>query len=281
MPRRTPSRSHGRLPASVYWRRRLAVLSIGVLLVVGLTRLIFGGGGDDAENTASTVAGKPAATVTVTPTPSTQPTPSDPPASTAPAQPVGYCKASDIAVSPDVKDAYAYDNVAIGLVLHTVRSPACIWKVSADALQVRISSKSGDPVWGTVDCPQAVPDKEIVVRRDTAVTLPLTWSSRRVVAGECTSHGPWVKPGGFVIVASSLGGEPATGDFALHEPGTTLTPASSASPSTSPSGSSTSSKPSSTHEGLSPSSSGSGSTSGSTGPSSSPSTRPHRPPHRR
>lgn len=275
MPRRTPSRSHGRLPASVYWRRRLAVLSIGVLLVVGLTRLIAGGGDDDAENTASTVAGKPAATVTVTPTPSTRPTPTEAPTPTAPAQPVGFCKAADVAVKPDVKDAYAYDNVTIALVLHTVKSPACIWKVSADALQVRISSKSGDPVWGTVDCPQAVPDKEVVVRRDSTVTLPLTWSSRRVVAGECTSHGPWVKPGRFVIVASSLGGEPATGDFALHEPGDPLTPPPSTSPSVSPSGSATSSRSPSTRDGLSPSSS----TTGSTAPSGP--TRPHRAPHRR
>lgn len=275
MPRRTPSRSPGRLPASVYWRRRLAVLSIGVLLVVGLTRLVIGGGGDDAENTASTVAGKPAATVTVTPTPSARPTRTDAPASTAPAQPVGYCKASDIAVRPEVQDAYAYDNVTIALVLQTVKSPACTWKVSADALQVRISSKSGGPVWGTVDCPQAVPDKEIVVRRDTTVTLPLTWSSRRVVAGECTSHGPWVKPGSFVIVASSLGGEPATGEFALHEPGAPLAPSPSTSPSASPSGSATSSRSASTRDGLSPSSSSTGSTapSGSSGP--------HRAPHRR
>jgi len=87
---------------------------------------------------------------------------------------------------------------------------------------VRISQKGGDLVWSTVDCRKAVPTKEIVVRRDVVTTLPLTWTGRRVVAGECTGHGPWVKPNFFVIVASALGGEPSSATFGLYKPGTAL-----------------------------------------------------------
>ncbi|MBO0842643.1 MAG: hypothetical protein J2O46_05620 [Nocardioides sp.] len=226
MPRQTRPRTRGRLPASVYWRRRLAVISIGVLLVIGLTRLVVGGGDSDTV-TQVAGAGKPTATVTVTPTPkapAAQKTGSAGSAgsrstSEAAVQPTASCQASDVVVKPAVARAYAYDNVTIRLLLRTAKSPACVWKVSADALQVRVSSKAGDLVWGTVDCPQAVPNKEIVVRHDTTVTLPLVWSSRRVVAGECTSHGPWVQPSTFTVVASSLGGEPASTSFALYEPG--------------------------------------------------------------
>ncbi|NYI79909.1 hypothetical protein [Nocardioides panzhihuensis] len=226
-------RTGGRLPASVYWRRRLAVLSIVLLLVVGLSRF-FVNASDEPDDTATPVVDQPTATVTVTPTPSAEPSkqagnaggnkPDKPkkPKSSAPPEPTGECSPSDIVVEPAVADGYSYDNVTIPLQLRTVKASACTWKLSPDALQVRISQKGGDLVWSTVDCPKAVPTKEIVVRRDVVTTLPLTWTGRRVVAGECTGHGPWVKPNFFVIVAAALGGEPSSATFGLYKPGTAL-----------------------------------------------------------
>jgi hypothetical protein len=219
------------LPASVYWRRRLAVLGIVLLLIVGISRF-FLSSSDGADDTATPVADEPTATVTVTPTPSAEPSKEagnaggnnkpKKPKSSAPPEPTGECSPSDIIVEPAVSDGYSYDNVTIPLQLRTVKAPACTWKLSADALQVRISQKGGDLVWSTVDCAKAVPTKEIVVRRDVVTTLPLTWTGRRVVAGECTDHGPWVKPNFFVIVASALGGEPSSATFGLYKPGTAL-----------------------------------------------------------
>lgn len=224
-------RTGGRLPASVYWRRRLAVLSIVLLLIVGISRFFFSGS-DGADDTATPVADEPTATVTVTPTPTAKPSQEagnaggdnkpKKPKSSAPPEPTGECSPSDIIVEPAVTDGYSYDNVTIPLQLRTVKASACTWKLSADALQVRISQKGGDLVWSTVDCPKAVPTKEIVVRRDVVTTLPLTWTGRRVVAGECTGHGPWVKPNFFVIVAAALGGEPSSATFGLYKPGSAL-----------------------------------------------------------
>ena len=224
-------RSGGRLPASVYWRRRLAVLGIVMLLIVGISRF-FLNGSDASDDTATPVADEPTATVTVTPTPRAEPSkkagkvgggnkPAKP-KSSAPPEPTGECSPSDIVVEPAVTNGYSYDNVTIPLQLRTVKATACTWKLSADALQVRISQKGGDLVWSTVDCAKAVPTKEIVVRRDVVTTLPLTWSGRRVVAGECTGHGPWVKPNFFTIVAAALGGEPSSATFGLYKPGTAL-----------------------------------------------------------
>lgn len=224
-------RTGGRLPASVYWRRRLAVLSIVLLLIVGISRFFFNGS-DAPDDTAAPVAEAPTATVTVTPTPNAEPSKQagdaggagkpKKPKSSAPPAPTGECSPSDVVVEPAMNDGYAEDNVTIPLQLRTVKAAACTWKLSSDALQVRISQKSGDLVWSTVDCPKAVPTKEIVVRRDVVTTLSLTWSGRRVVAGECTGHGPWVKPSFFVIVAAALGGEPSTATFGLYKPGTAL-----------------------------------------------------------
>ncbi|MGH3350795.1 MAG: hypothetical protein ACRDPS_09040 [Nocardioides sp.] len=224
------TRTGGRLPASVYWRRRLAVLAIVLLLIVGISRF-FLNGSDDPDDTASPVADEPTATVTVTPTPDAKPskkagnatgTKPAKPKSSAPPDPTGECSPSDVVVEPAVTNGYAEDNVTIPLQVRTVKAEACTWKVSADALQVRISQKGGDLVWSTVVCPKAVPTKDIVLRRDTVTTLPLTWSGRRVVANECTGHGPWMKPNFFVIVASALGGEPSSATFGLYKPGTAL-----------------------------------------------------------
>lgn len=205
------------------------MLSIVLLLIVGISRFFFSGS-DGADETATPVADQPTATVTVTPTPSAEPSKKagnagakpKKPKSSAPPEPTGECSPSDIVVEPAVADGYAEDNVTIPLQLRTVKASACTWKLSADALQVRISQKGGDLVWSTVDCRKAVPTREIVVRRDVVTTLPLTWSGRRVVAGECTGHGPWVKPNFFVIVASALGGEPSSSTFGLYKPGTAL-----------------------------------------------------------
>ena len=204
------------------------MLGIVLLLIVGISRF-FLNGSDAADDTATPVADEPTATVTVTPTPRAKPSKEagnagkpKKPKSSAPPEPTGECSPSDIVVEPAVSDGYSYDNVTIPLQLRTVKASACTWKLSADALQVRISQNSGDLVWSTVDCPKAVPTKEIVVRRDVVTTLPLTWTGRRVVAGECTGHGPWVKPNFFVIVAAALGGEPASATFGLYKPGTAL-----------------------------------------------------------
>lgn len=215
------------------------MLGVALLLIVGIARF-FSNASDDPDESAATVADQPTATVTVTPTPDAKPSTKDgkagdsgdkgdagekkptKPKSSKPPEPTGECSPSDIVVEPAVANGYAEDNVTIPLKLRTVKASACMWKLSSDALQVRISQKSGDLVWSTVVCPKAVPRKEIVVRRDTPTTLPLTWSGRRVVAGECTGHGPWVKPNFFVIVASALGGEPSTATFGLYKPGTAL-----------------------------------------------------------
>lgn len=219
------------------------MLSIVLLLIVGISRVFFNGS-DGTDDSAKPVADEPTATVTVTPTPSAEPSKKagqasgggnnkpQKPKSSAPPEPTGECSPADIVVEPAVTDGYSYDNVTIPLQLRTVKASACTWKLSSDALQVRISQKGGDLVWSTVDCPKAVPTKEIVVRRDVVTTLPLTWTGRRVVAGECTGHGPWVKPNFFVIVAAALGGEPASATFGLYKPGTALSRTEPDSPAT-------------------------------------------------
>src|SRR3954451_8068260 len=99
--------TRGRLPARVYWVRRLMVLGVAVLLVVGIARLL-GGSSDGSSGTdrAATVAD----TADATATPSTNGPVTSPKqhrhVSAAPvtrvAMPSGPCAPDDIAMTPSV-----------------------------------------------------------------------------------------------------------------------------------------------------------------------------------
>ena len=74
------SLTRGPLSAGVYWRRRLAVLGVAVLLVVGIARLLGAGSdgssGDDGTARladASPSSGSPTAGITDSPSTSTTP----------------------------------------------------------------------------------------------------------------------------------------------------------------------------------------------------------------
>src|SRR3954464_15623981 len=102
--------TRGRLPARVYWVRRVMVLGVAVLLVVGVARLL--GGSSDASSEpdrAATVADT--ADPTVTPSTNAPATTdgehhrasagaTDP--VTRVAMPSGPCRADDIAMTPSV-----------------------------------------------------------------------------------------------------------------------------------------------------------------------------------
>lgn len=268
-----PSLTRGPLPSSVYWRRRLVIITIALLLVVGIAKLLGGGGGGGSRSDAAKLSDQGSSTLSTSPTPSAAPTsppvttrpyvpptvtygPSAPPVAASPPtaagstkapsgtptsalpEPVGDCSASDVAVTPSVSTAYAYESVTVALQLHTLTATACTWHVSPDALQVEISRKGGQ-VWSTVECPAAIPSTDVVVRRDSLTTLPVVWQGHRVVADSCSAHAPWSTPGTLTVVASSLGGEPAQTTFPLLAPGEPSS--ASSSPTTSPTASPTTS----------------------------------------
>lgn len=217
------SLTRGPLAAGVYWRRRLAVIGVALLLVLGLARLL--GGGADPEPKATTVSsttgGQPsdtpspnaaptspsaAATVTVTPTPTT---PVLPP-------PTGRCSDDDVVVAPSIVGAQATKTVVVKLTLRTRVTAACTWRASAHSLQLKITS-GADRIWSTVDCPRAIPSEDVVVRRDTDATVDVAWSSRRSDE-DCSQHTQWAMPGYYHASVAALGGEPQDIQFRLSKP---------------------------------------------------------------
>ena len=217
------TRPRGRLPARVYWFRRLLVLGVAVLLVLGVGRLLEGSADPDRPSARQASApGSPAATGG----PGAGPTAeagADAPVTTAPPRPrktrtplptpTGPCADDDVSVVPAIEDAAGGGDVALTLRLRTISSPACTWEVSADSLVVRLTSGS-DRIWSSQHCPAAVPRQQVVLRKRPAVTVTVLWSGRRSDA-ECSRQTAWAEPGYYHATAAALGSEPADRQFAL------------------------------------------------------------------
>lgn len=228
-----PSLTRGPLPARVYWRRRIVLLSLAVLLVVGIARLLGSGSDASSEPEARQAAAQttPQSTVQSSPQssdPSTAPTPTvtvtagpgKHGSSEAPvlAEPDGPCEPTDVVVTPEVKDAVAGpgEGTRIKLQLQTRRSEACTWHVSGRNLSVKITS-GHDDIWSSQQCAKLVPDQHVVVRREVPTSVTLLWNNRRSDDG-CPRLTTWAMPGWYHVEAAAMGGEPSDSQFELRTP---------------------------------------------------------------
>lgn len=232
------TRPRGRLPARVYWTRRLVLLVAAFVpfgLVFAIAHLLGAGGGADNSAGARQV-GAPLSPATYGPTPSTtspaQPTttaknhpgkkgtkkPAKPVVTPTPlAVPTGPCPDSDVQVTPSVDgDAYAGNDVVITLNLTTIVSPACTWEVSPASVVLKLTSGT-DRVWSTQDCRDAMPKEPVVVRKDHNAKVDVTWNGQRS-DGDCSRTTPWAQPGYYHAEAAALGSNPLDVQFELTSP---------------------------------------------------------------
>lgn len=246
--------TRGPLPAGIYWRRRLLLLAVAVLLVFGLARLL--GGGSDGSSADAGVAEQAAAVPSTTAPsqapsasstkkprqgkgnrPTTTPTPEPPPL----AVPDGPCDEADIEITPSAVDAVAGRDVVILMALRTIVDPACTWRVSSGNLSVKLTS-GDDDIWSSQQCPAVVPVKDVIVRSAEPTTVALVWNAKRSDE-DCSRFTEWAEIGDYHVIAAALGGEPTDVQFTLEAPvadviteTATPTQAPTPSPSGQPSG---------------------------------------------
>lgn len=242
--------TRGPLPPAVYWRRRLVVLSVALVLVLGIARLLGGGSdGSDGDGKAAPAAADASPTQTVTVSPSATagalPTGDATPDASATAQageeagqqglgdnggkggkgtstepvlapPVGRCDGADVAVTPEVSKAVAGRDVTVVLNVRTVTTPACTWRVSRANVALSITS-GRDAIWSTRECGKVLPGEDVVVRNNVTTAVPITWNAARM-NDSCSRITEWALPGFYHATAAALGGEPSDVQFELKAP---------------------------------------------------------------
>jgi hypothetical protein len=182
----------GRLPAAVYWRRRIVVLVVLLAVLAGLTWLgvvLFTGRSGDDQSEAS--AGSPSRTVVVrspalervVPTVTALRTPTPPPSADAPARtgssPVAGAPCTDEMLGLAVR---APEAVAVGskptielVVQNTSRVP-CVRPLDKALQEVVLIDGRGARLWGSNDCfPEAGSDTRTLAPGAT-LSFPLVWS---------------------------------------------------------------------------------------------------------
>lgn len=256
-----PALTRGPLPPSVYWRRRLILLTVALIVLWLVVHLLTGGDSTPKAASAahladasSSTSPKPSVSPSTSPSTSSSTSPSTSPSaapsespSVAPIQseaptpsptvkptPTGACAPSDLSVTPSVTAAARGSDVPIVLTLQTFTTPACTWHVSPKTMQVKVSTAGGTDIWSTLDCPKALSDSEVVVYKDTPTQVTVTWSSRDSDS-TCSTHTAWAKQGTYSVTGVALGGTPDQASFTLGPPVANPTAAPTVMPTGSPS----------------------------------------------
>lgn len=226
------TRPKGPLPPRVYWTRRLLVVAVSLAIVFGLGRVL--GGEPGGSGPVARPAAADATQATKSAAPAAQPTDRSTAPSTADAQPApkpkakakakktplavptGACADDDVKITPSVDKPVAGSDVTITLNLTTLQSPACNWVVSPESAVLKLTSGS-DRIWSTQDCPSAIKEQAVVVRKGHQTKVSVVWSGQRS-DDECSRTTLWAQPGYYHASAAALGAEPVDTQFELASP---------------------------------------------------------------
>ena len=178
------SEQPGRLPASVYRRRRF-VVGLAVLAVVVVVVLLIWGVASGAGSGADT-----------SPSSSDTPNPTD----TAKADADGStpCDPAVIVITPvtDKTEYQAGENPMVSMTIVNSGTSACTLNVGTDAQLYSIVS-GADPIWNSRDCQsEPAPLEQVLQPGVELTTTPFPWDRTRSSTDTCGSDRAQVDAGG-------------------------------------------------------------------------------------
>jgi hypothetical protein len=198
--------SQRRLPAEVYWRRRLLLLALLILVVWLGMRAWPDGDGDPAA-------------ATPTPTPTATPTPATTNGITNVGLTTGSeaCDAEAIRITPTVRSGqHTRGPVAISLLISSTSTKPCSFTARSSDLLVVISAGK-TPVYDSTVCKASLLTQTVQLSPGWATEVDATWSGRGS-GPHCSSKEGWATPGTYVLKIGTLGGEPGRTTFRLTSP---------------------------------------------------------------
>jgi hypothetical protein len=186
----------GPRPPRVYWIRRLVLLAVLVVLIVGLTKACSGGG---------TKAGGPAPHATSSPTVTSSPSPVQ----------VTDCRNRDLTVTA-ATDAATYPAGSmprLSAVVRNVSDRPCRFRTSPGRRVWTIVS-GRDRVWTSADCTVSGSLARSRLRAGKTVAYALVWNRHRS-AENCPTDTPAAPPGTYQLSVSVNGVDADTVVFHL------------------------------------------------------------------
>jgi hypothetical protein len=206
----------GRLPARVYWRRRLILLVVLIGLLAGggwlALRLLDppGVGSTAGAATSSSAPPTPALervlpslagvrtpdTAPGTPGPETRRRPTPTAAGPTPGSPC-----TDEMIDLQLRaptQVPAGSEVTVELVVRNVSEVPCVRRLDAELQEVRLADGDGNRIWGSNDCLQEGGERSGTLRPGEDVVLPVVWSGR-TSEPTCTRARTTPEPGVYLL----------------------------------------------------------------------------------
>ncbi len=201
--------SQRRLPAEIYWRRRLLLLA--VLILIAWLGLHFWPGADSDERPVS------APVKTTTPSPTPKPAPTDGTTTVALSSDTSACNPESIRINPSVFDGqHTRGPVDVDLTISsTSKTPCTFSAVSADLLVVISAGKTA--IWDSTVCKTSLVSDPVNLSPGWSTVVPTEWSGRGS-GRACSKKEGWATPGSYTIQIGTLGGEPGKAKFILTPP---------------------------------------------------------------
>lgn len=183
----------GPQPPGVYWRRRLVVIGVLLLVLLFIWLLFFRGSGGDGQDVGPAPEPTPTATPTETPTASPTPIPS-------PTRTDDMCLDSDILVEATAEfPIYPVGSTpTLTLKIINIGTVECRRDVGPGPNELAIE-QSGQKLWSSDDCNPSTASDIISMKRGEEFTTQLVWDGRTSAAG-CPSDQPLVEAGEYVVV---------------------------------------------------------------------------------
>lgn len=198
--------SQRRLPAEIYWRRRLLLLAV-LILIAWLGLQFWPGSGDDKRPVSA-----PAPTATPSPTP--KPAPTDGTTTVALSSGSSACDPESIRITPSVADGQETRGpVKIDFTIgSTSKKPCTFTALSSDLLAVISAGKTA--IWDSTVCKTALLTEPVKLSPGWSTVVPVEWSGRGS-GPACSKKEGWATPGGYTVQVGTLGGEPGKAKFTL------------------------------------------------------------------
>ena len=198
--------SQRRLPAEIYWRRRLLLLAV-LILIAWLGVQLWPGAGDDERPVSAPVP-------TATPSPTPEPAPTDGTTTVALASGSKVCDPESIRVTPSVPDGQkTREPVDIDLTISSTSKRPCTFTESSSDLLVVISAGK-TAIWDSTVCKGALVSDDVKLSPGWSTVVPVEWSGRGS-GPACSKKEGWATPGSYKVEIGTLGGEPGKTKFIL------------------------------------------------------------------